>query len=49
MGVHLLGTTSRHVYRPRNEIAGHMGRLHHTKSELLDELVKRGLIEQTTR
>ncbi|KAF9784313.1 hypothetical protein BJ322DRAFT_1064083 [Thelephora terrestris] len=35
--------------RVRNMIASHMGRLHHTKSELLDELVNRGLIDRMTR
>ena len=45
----LLTVTSRGVYRVRNVIAGHMGRLHHTKSELLDELMSRGLVEQITR
>jgi len=45
----MLGTTSRRVSRVRNVIAGHTRRLHHTKSELLDELANRGLVDQITR
>ena len=48
MTARLLGATSRRVSRVRNVIAGHT-RLHHTKSELLDELVNRGLVDQITR
>jgi len=45
----LLRATSRCVSRVGGVIAGDMGRLHHTKSELLDELLSRGLIDQITR
>ena len=49
MRARLLGANSRCVSRVRNVIAGHTRRLHHTKSDLLDELVNRGLIDQITR
>ena len=49
MRAHLLRATSRRVSRVRNVITGHTGRLHHTQSEVLDELVNRGLVDQITR
>ena len=49
MRARLLGATLRHIFLTRNVIAGHTRRLHHTKSELLDELVNRGLVDQITR
>ena len=48
----MLRATSRRVprvSRVRNVIVVHTGRPHHTKSELLDELVNRGLVDQITR
>jgi hypothetical protein len=42
------GATLRCVPRARNVISGYM-RLHHTKSDLVDELLNRGLIDQVTR
>ena len=49
MRVQLLRITPRRVSPVGNVIAGRTGRLHHTKSGLLDELMGRGLVDQVTR
>jgi hypothetical protein len=49
MRVCLLRAISSHVPRVGIMTTGHTRRLHHTKSELLDELMDRGLVDKITR